>query len=68
MMKEVAFVAIAVSDHARARKFYEKTLELVPGPTASEGAWSGIRSRRHDDRGWLSSCLATFARWNNGRV
>ena len=39
MIKEVAFVAIAVSDHARARKFYEETLELIPGPTTTEGAW-----------------------------
>ena len=39
MIKEIAFVAIAVSDHARARKFYEETLELKPGPTATEAAW-----------------------------
>jgi predicted enzyme related to lactoylglutathione lyase len=39
MIKEVAFVAVAVTDHARARKFYEETLELKPGPTAMEGAW-----------------------------
>ncbi len=29
-IKEVAFVAIAVSDFARSRKFYEETLELSP--------------------------------------
>ena len=39
MIKEVAFVAVAVTDHARARKFYEETLELKPGPTAMEGFW-----------------------------
>ena len=32
MIKEVAFVAVAVSDFARSRKFYEKTLELKPSP------------------------------------
>jgi predicted enzyme related to lactoylglutathione lyase len=39
MIKEVAFVAIAVSDAERARKFYQETLELKPGATAMEGAW-----------------------------
>ena len=39
MIKEVAFVAVAVTDNARARKFYEETLELKPGPTAMEGFW-----------------------------
>ena len=39
MIKEVAFVAIAVSDAERARKFYQETLELKPGTTAMEGAW-----------------------------
>ena len=32
MIKEVAFVAIAVSDKERARKFYQETLELKPTP------------------------------------
>ncbi len=36
---EVAFVAIAVSDKERARKFYQETLELKPTTTAMEGAW-----------------------------
>ena len=36
---EVAFVAIAVSDAERARKFYQETLELKPTTTAMEGAW-----------------------------
>ncbi len=36
---EVAFVAIAVSDAERARKFYQETLELKPTHTAMEGAW-----------------------------
>lgn len=39
MIKEVAFVAIAVSDKDRARKFYQETLELKPGMIAMEGAW-----------------------------
>jgi len=36
---EVAFVAIAVSDKERARKFYQETLELKPTSTGMEGAW-----------------------------
>src|ERR1700694_3648669 len=39
MIKEVAFVAIAVTDKERARKFYQETLELKPTTTAHEGAW-----------------------------
>lgn len=39
MIKEVAFVAIAVSDAERARKFYQETLELKPSTTAMGGAW-----------------------------
>ena len=39
MIKEVAFVAIAVSDADRARKFYQETLELKPATTAMGGAW-----------------------------
>src|SRR6187401_686963 len=36
---EVAFVAIAVSDKERARKFYQETLELTPARTQMDGAW-----------------------------
>ena len=36
---EVAFVAIAVSDKERARKFYQETLELKPTSTQMDGAW-----------------------------
>src|SRR5438876_11206627 len=36
---EVAFVAIAVSDKERARKFYQETLELTPTRTQMDGAW-----------------------------
>jgi predicted enzyme related to lactoylglutathione lyase len=36
---EVAFIAIAVSDKERARKFYQETLELKPTTTAMEAAW-----------------------------
>jgi len=39
MIKEVAFVAIAVTDAERARKFYQETLELKPATEAMEGAW-----------------------------
>jgi predicted enzyme related to lactoylglutathione lyase len=39
MIKEVAFVAIAVSDAERARKFYQETLELKPETTGMGGAW-----------------------------
>ena len=39
MIKEVAFVAIAVSDAERARKFYQETLELKPATAAMGGAW-----------------------------
>ena len=37
--KEVAFIAIAVSDKERARKFYQETIELKPATTAMDGAW-----------------------------
>lgn len=39
MIKEVAFVAVAVTDKEKARKFYQETLELKPSTTAMEGAW-----------------------------
>ncbi|KAF5407196.1 MAG: hypothetical protein Udaeo2_27180 [Candidatus Udaeobacter sp.] len=39
MIKEVAFVAVAVSDKERARKFYQETLELKPARTQLDGAW-----------------------------
>jgi predicted enzyme related to lactoylglutathione lyase len=39
MIKEVAFVAIAVSDKERARQFYQETLELKPTTTGMGGAW-----------------------------
>src|SRR5205085_7463334 len=39
MIKEVAFVAVAVSDKERGRKFYQETLELKPSKTAMEGGW-----------------------------
>src|SRR5512144_1567561 len=39
MIKEVAFVAIAVSDKEKARKFYQETLELKPSRTQMDGAW-----------------------------
>ena len=36
---EVAFIAIAVSDKERARKFYQEILELKPTSTQMNGAW-----------------------------
>ena len=39
MITEVAFIAIAVSDAERARKFYQETLELKPATSALGGAW-----------------------------
>ena len=39
LIREVAFVAIAVSDKERSRKFYQETLELEPSTTAMDGAW-----------------------------
>jgi predicted enzyme related to lactoylglutathione lyase len=39
MINEVAFIAIAVTDKERARKFYQETLELKPATTAMDGAW-----------------------------
>ena len=38
MIKEIAFIAIAVSDAERARKFYQETLELKPTSTQMGGA------------------------------
>ncbi|MEO7168077.1 MAG: VOC family protein [Spartobacteria bacterium] len=40
MIKEVAFIAIAVTDKEKARKFYQETLGLTPGMTGMEGAWT----------------------------
>ena len=39
MIKEVAFVAIAVSDIERSRKFYEGVLDLKPSTAATEVKW-----------------------------
>ena len=39
MIKEVAFIAIAVSEKDKAREFYQETLELKPSRTQMEGAW-----------------------------
>lgn len=39
MIKEVAFVAVAVSDFKRARKFYEETLELKAGSSPENYPW-----------------------------
>ena len=65
---EVAFIAIAVSDKDRARKFYQETLELTPTRTQMEGAWVEYRSWRDDNRSRLSPGVATIPRWNNSGV
>jgi predicted enzyme related to lactoylglutathione lyase len=39
MINEIAFIAIAVSDKEKARKFYQETLELKPSSTQLDGAW-----------------------------
>src|ERR1041385_7476639 len=39
MINEVAFVAIAVTDKERARKFYQETLGLKPALSAYDGMW-----------------------------
>lgn len=39
MITEVAFVGIAVTDVARARRFYEDVLELKPSPEMMGGKW-----------------------------
>ena len=64
---EVAFVAIAVSDKERARKFYQETLELKPTRTQMDGAWVEYRPWTDHDRSRLSPGVATFARRNDGR-
>ena len=68
MIKEVAFVAIAVSDADRARKFYQETLELKPTSTQMDGAWVEYEIWGDDHRRRLSSGVATVARRNDGRV
>ncbi len=65
---EVAFIAIAVSDKERARKFYQEMLELKPARTQMDGAWVEDRSWPGHDRRRLSSGLATVARRNHGRL
>ncbi len=39
MFKKIAFTMYNVTDLARARSFYEKTLGLVPGNTYIEDTW-----------------------------
>ncbi len=61
MIKEVAFVAIAVTDAERARKFYEETLELKPGMTAMEGAWAEY------EVGDTTICVGCHPNWKPSR-
>ena len=44
MTNEVAFVAIAVSDKERARKFYQETLELTPDAHTNGWRMGRVRS------------------------
>lgn len=39
MLKKVAFTMYPVENIARARRFYEETLELTPGSISAGGAW-----------------------------
>src|SRR5690348_12345508 len=39
LIKKIAFTMYPVSDMKRARDFYEKTLQLIPGAVWDEGAW-----------------------------
>ena len=39
MIKEIAFVAIPVTDAERARKFYQETLELKPDGEGKRDEW-----------------------------
>ena len=39
MIKKIAFTMYPVEDMARARRFYEQTLKLIPGSISAEGAW-----------------------------
>ena len=68
MIKEVAFVAIAVSDT-------ERGAEILSGNAGTEadhkrnGRRVGrVRSGNNDDWRWLSPGLATVTRWNDGRI
>src|SRR3979411_2484888 len=61
MIKEVAFVAIAVTDKERARKFYQETLELKPGMTGMDGAWV------EDEIGATTTGVGGHPAWKPGR-
>jgi predicted enzyme related to lactoylglutathione lyase len=39
MIKEVAFIAVAVSDFEKSKKFYQETLELKPGMAPAGMPW-----------------------------
>ncbi len=67
MTNEVAFVAIAVSDKERARKFYQETLELSPTRTQMDGAWVEYDLGADHHRRWVSPGVETFARRDNRR-
>src|SRR6476469_6443033 len=58
---EVAFVAIAVSDKERARKFYQETLELKPTSTQMDGAWVEY------DLGPITIGVGCHPAWNPSR-
>ena len=64
---EVAFIAIAVSDKERARKFYQETLELKPSRTQMDGAWVEYDLGANHNRCRLPSGVETVTRWNNDR-
>ena len=66
MIKEIAFVAMAVSDFAKSRKFYQETLELKPESSAMEGfPWAEYDVGGVTIGVGLSSELAAVARRND---
>src|SRR5437867_9873024 len=59
--KEVAFIAIAVSDKDRAQKFYREILELKPSSTQMDGAWVEY------DLGPVTIGVGSHPAWNPSR-
>src|ERR1044072_8609495 len=68
MITEVAFVAIAVTDKERARKFYQETLGLKPTTSMHDGMWVEYEIGGDTYRGGLYSRVAPGARRYLGRV
>ena len=67
MIKEVAFVAIAVSDEERAREILSGNSRAEADHDRNGRRVGRIRSWADDNRCWLSSGLETVTRWDHGR-